>query len=325
MIVPVYNVERYINRCIHSVLNQTFDVYELILVDDGSTDQSGVLCDEWAERDKRIHVIHKKNGGLSSARNAGLDVARGEYVTFIDSDDVVHPQYLEYLLELCVAYDADVSLGRLQRFTEDTVPRSLSCQSAKETVRTGLQTLDYFFKKDIEVANYVSACCKLYKRSLFNGIRFPEGRLFEDEFTTYKIYYRASKVVDSEKVLYYYFVNDGGITRNLNLLKYCDEYDAQIEQIYFFKECGLHDLYHLSLRRFLESTKWDLLESRKAVAHPKLKNFQKQYRAVLKMSRECGCVHFLEDYDFFVLAYPERTLIYRIARQLLIRRKGGDE
>lgn len=319
VIVPVYNVEKYLNRCIQSVLNQTFVEYELILVDDGSQDKSGVLCEEWAERDKRIHVIHKGNGGLSSARNAGLDVATGDYVTFIDSDDVMHPQYLEYLLNLCVKYDADISLGRLERFATDTPPVSLLDQSAKETIRTGLQTLNCFFDGDVEVSNYVSTCCKLYKRSLFDGIRFPVGRLFEDEFTTYKIYYRASKVVDSEKVLYYYFVNNGGITRNLDLLKYCDEFDAQIEQVYFFKECGLHDLYHLSLRRFLESTKWDLVESRRVEAHPKLKNFQKQYRAVLKMARKSGCVHFLEDYDFFVLAYPERTILFRMARQFLIR------
>lgn len=315
IIIPVYNVEKYLERCVESVFAQTYSAYELILVDDGSTDGSGKICDRLAKRDDRVRVIHKENGGLSSARNTGLKMSRGEYITFIDSDDVVHPCYLECLLK--AGKHADISMGKLERFSGETVSFADIDQNEEPDLITGQETLGCFFEQKEEVANYVSACCKLYKRELFDGIVFPEGRLFEDEFTTYRLYYKADKVAVSQNILYYYYVNDTGITRNLTLLKRCDEYDAQWERIYFFYDHQLMDLWKLALREYLATALWDLKDSNKAEAHPKIEAFQQQYRNVLKMAKKAGVVHFKKDYDYFVLAYPKRVFFYRVLRQIL--------
>lgn len=315
IIIPVYNVEKYLERCVESVFAQTYSAYELILVDDGSTDGSGKICDRLAKRDDRVRVIHKENGGLSSARNTGLKMSRGEYITFIDSDDVVHPCYLECLLK--AGKHADISMGKLERFSGETVSFADIDQNEEPDLITGQETLGCFFEQKAEVANYVSACCKLYKRELFDGIVFPEGRLFEDEFTTYRLYYKADKVAVSQNILYYYYVNDTGITRNLTLLKRCDEYDAQWERIYFFYDHQLTDLWKLALREYLATALWDLKDSNKAEAHPKIEAFQQQYRNVLKMAKKAGVVHFKKDYDYFVLAYPKRVFFYRVLRQIL--------
>ena len=315
IIIPVYNVEKYLERCVESVFAQTYSAYELILVDDGSTDGSGKICDRLAKRDDRVRVIHKENGGLSSARNTGLKMSRGEYITFIDSDDVVHPCYLECLLK--AGKHADISMGKLERFSGETVSFADIDKNEKPDLKTGQETLGCFFEQKAEVANYVSACCKLYKRELFDGIVFPEGRLFEDEFTTYRLYYKADKVAVSQNILYYYYVNDTGITRNLTLLKRCDEYDAQWERIYFFYDHQLTDLWKLALREYLATALWDLKDSNKAEAHPKIEAFQQQYRSVLKMAKKAGAVHFKKDYDYFVLAYPKRVFFYRVLRQIL--------
>lgn len=321
VIIPVYNVEKYLNRCVTSVLAQTYREFELILVDDGSPDNSGALCDALTSRDSRVRVIHKENGGLSSARNAGLDIATGKYVTFIDSDDVIHPCYLECLLKLCAEHDADISMGKLTRFSADAPTEFEMLQQGAPLKKSGIETLHCYFDEKTEVSNFVSACCKLYKRSLFDGLRFPEGRLFEDEFTTYRLYYRAQKVVISDSILYYYYENDAGITRNLTLRKRCDEYDAQWERICFFREKHLQELWGLALRQYLATAQWDLRESYKTESDPRITAFQRQFRTVLRMAQEAGHVHFLADYDYFVLAYPKRVLPYRILRQIKLRRR----
>ena len=315
VVIPVYNKEKYINDLFQCLLSQTFEEFECILIDDGSTDASGDICDKVACIDKRFEVIHIPNSGVSHARNVGIDASCGEYITFIDSDDVVHPCYLECLLK--AGKHADISMGKLERFSGETVSFADIDKNEKPDLKTGQETLGCFFEQKAEVANYVSACCKLYKRELFDGIVFPEGRLFEDEFTTYRLYYKADKVAVSQNILYYYYVNDTGITRNLTLLKRCDEYDAQWERIYFFYDHQLTDLWKLALREYLATALWDLKDSNKAEAHPKIEAFQQQYRSVLKMAKKAGAVHFKKDYDYFVLAYPKRVFFYRVLRQIL--------
>lgn len=321
MIIPVYNVEKYLERCLESVFAQTYSDYEVVLVDDGSSDHSGELCDALAKRDARVRVIHKDNGGLSSARNTGLEAADGEYITFVDSDDVIHPYYLEKLWQACEETDADIAMGRLTRFKEKEALFKEPNSEGTLVVKTGVETLYSYFDKKNEVADFVSACCKLYKRKLFDEIRFPERRLFEDEFTTYRLYYKAQKVSISSDILYYYYVNDSGITRNLTLMKRCDEYDAQWERIKFFQEHQLTDLWKLALREYLATAQWDLRDSYKEAYDPKLSAFQRQYKNVLKIAQRAGTVQFQRDYDYFVLAYPRRVSFYRVLRQIVCRCK----
>lgn len=320
VVVPVYQVEKYLARCIESILAQTYTDFEVILVDDGSFDNSGDICEKYAISDSRIRVIHKKNGGLSSARNAGLDVAVGEYVTFIDSDDVIHPQYLEVLYRECEKNAADISIGRLARFQKNEEIKAFkSITGIRGALYDSTYTLNCFFDKEKTVSNYVSACCKLFKRNLFQNIRFPEGRLFEDEFTTYRLYYAANAVVDLDEVLYYYFINDAGITQNLSLQKRFDEYDAQWERLEFFREQNLTELYEKALLEFLRSAQWDIIacnQGREQVKESNKIHFIGQYRLALSEAKKMNLVNFMKNYDYYVIAYPGRIYFYRVLRKL---------
>lgn len=205
IVVPVYKVEKYIDTCIKSILKQTYPHFELILVDDGSPDTCGTICDNYAKKDKRIVVVHKKNGGLSDARNAGIDIATGEYITFIDSDDYVCDKYLEILLNAAVLYQADIVQGE-----ETSNVKNLSKKQKKRNLifRSGDSALrNHLVKHDIKDMS----CIKLYKMELFDDIRFPVGQLNEDARTTYKLCWKANKVVCINNYIYFYRVNQAGI------------------------------------------------------------------------------------------------------------------
>ena len=294
MIVPVYKVEKYIDRCVRSILGQTYADFELILVDDGSPDNSPAMCDAWAGQDSRIRVIHKENGGLSSARNAGMEIAVGEYFHFVDSDDVIHPDCLQILTTCIRRTGAEIAMGRFARFREDTVPADrFTPWDGSWVTRTNLETLDLLFVPSDNIPALTSACGTLWHRRLFDGIPFPVGRLFEDEFVTYKLYHKAGKVAFVDTEVYFYFDNSDGITRNLTVEKRFDEYDAQ----------------------------WDLIACRTG-AEPldpeRKKRFEQQYVKVLRIAKSLGCVDFLKHYDYYVLAYPRYTLWLRIRRTLLL-------
>ena len=201
VIVPVYKVEKYIRRCVDSILNQTYTDFELILVDDGSPDNCGAICDEYAAKDSRIVVIHQENGGLSAARNAGIDWAfahsDSQWLSFIDSDDLVHSCFLEKLLQAAQANNVDVSCCRFQRFYDEIAPKT--DLDAPVCLR---RTEDIYCAKDGIQAYAIRF---LYKKSLFANIRYPIGRLYEDIFTTPKIIFQSDWVAEVEQELYYYF------------------------------------------------------------------------------------------------------------------------
>ena len=325
VIVPVYRVEKYIRRCVESILAQGFRDYELILVDDGSPDCSGAICDEYAARDPRIRVIHKENGGLSSARNAGIDVSSGEYLFFMDSDDIIHPDTLRILYECIGKTGAEISVGEFTRFSEEDSITFLPWDE-DYTVLTNLEALNTLIEGWEVARSLVSACCKLICRNLFDGVRFPVGRLFEDEFTTYKLYYQATKIVVCRATLYYYFDNFNGITRNLTLQKRFDEYDAQWERMEFFREHGLDALLGKSAMAFLKTAQWDLIACRnegQTVNPEKKARFEDQYAAAFHIAKEQHALDFTRDYDYYVLAKPNMTLLWRIRRQIqLLLRKS---
>lgn len=321
VIVPVYNVEKYICRCVDSILMQTCTEYELILVDDGSPDRSGEICEEYARKDSRIIVIHKENGGLSSARNAGIDKARGEYLCFVDGDDVIHPDTLKILLRALKNNDADIAIGNFGRFYDDTELYFEMIKKSEEMKRySGVQILEKLYDKK-SAARYVSACGKLIRRTLFENIRFPEGRLFEDEFTTYLLYYKSKKITVLEEQLYYYYVNVNGITQNLTLQKWFDEYDAQWQRIIFYKEKDLQEIYHIALLAFLYSAQWHLIACRNKeedFEEEKGKKLDQQYREVFRLARKEKIIPFMQYYDYYILGDPEHVWYYRFKR--LIRK-----
>ena len=178
VIVPVYNVEKYLKKCIQSIINQTYKNLEIILVDDGSSDNSGKICDEFAQKDNRIKVIHKTNGGLSDARNAGLDVMSGEWVSFVDSDDFVSPYYIENLHYLVNKYDVDMAITSFVRFFNENTKLSSNKISNQEVL---IHNPDEAIKNMLYGKYYsVSACFKIYKKDLFYNNRFTKGKIYED-------------------------------------------------------------------------------------------------------------------------------------------------
>ena len=211
VIVPIYNVEVYLKRCVDSIRNQTYKNLEIILVDDESPDNCGKICDEYAQKDDRIKVIHQKNKGLSGARNAGIEIATGKYIAFVDSDDYIESTMYEILYEDIVKYHAGLSICNRYYEFEDGRRVERYKQSADTKVYSGKDAI-------IEMNNYssfdMSAWDKLYKRELFNEIRFPEGKLSEDFFVMFRLLDEADVVTFNPKHLYIYVQRNNSISRN---------------------------------------------------------------------------------------------------------------
>lgn len=209
VIVPVYNVERYLPRCVDSILAQTYTNLEIILVDDGARDASGAICDGYAAKDSRVRVIHKANGGLSSARNAGLDAARGEYLAFVDSDDWIERDAYAHMLSLAQKYGVKLVCGGRYDVSGETGRRQLGLCPPKEERITGTELAGRIFLWD---GCDSSACDKLYHRSLFRELRYPEGKICEDVPVTYRIALQAGQAALCDRPVYNYFHRPDSIT-----------------------------------------------------------------------------------------------------------------
>ena len=243
VIVPVYKVEPYIHRCIDSILAQTFTDFELILVDDGSPDSCGAICDEYAAKDRRIHVIHQKNGGLSAARNTGIDWAfansDSEWLSFIDSDDWVHPTYLEKLIQGAEQFDASISQCGFCR-TDGSVDAS---EIAGETVCvTPNEQYTRFYN--------VFAWGKLYRKEIFSSIRYPVGKLYEDSFIWHKLAFSTDRIAVIQEQLYYYFKRADSIMGRAWMPSNMDRLEAWNGQIKYFDQRKDDELLRFALGRF---------------------------------------------------------------------------
>jgi len=210
VIVPIYNVEKYLARCLDSIMAQTFTDFECILVDDGSPDNCPKICDEYIKKDKRFKVIHKENGGLSSARNAGIDVATGDYISFIDSDDWIACDFIEALLFAITKYNADIASTGVKRVLPGENPPYKIAAEYKTQLFTSRQALDDFYGSRQFATS--SSCVKLYKKSCFSQIRFPEGMLSEDVWVNRRILYSANTLVYVEGKRYFYLLRSNSIT-----------------------------------------------------------------------------------------------------------------
>lgn len=213
VIIPVYNVEAYLPRCLESVVHQTYEDLEIIIVDDGSTDRSGTLCDHIRDTDQRIVVVHKKNGGLSSARNTGLSIATGNYVTFVDSDDYLSLDFIETTVGLCGHYGADIAIMHMLYVAETTNDEIKNNEKNQiEIFNSGRAIEESLYQKRY-------SCCtpgKLYRRRVFDGIHFPERRLSEDLATCHLLLDAADKIVYSNEIGYYYRQHNASIMHVFN-------------------------------------------------------------------------------------------------------------
>lgn len=249
VIVPVYNVEDYLERCVKSILEQTYKNLEIILVDDGSPDNSGLKCDEIASKDDRVIVIHKENGGLSSARNKALDIASGDYLTFVDSDDVIHTHMIEWMTEELEDYDADfVSTGLLS--FDEQVPIEIDKNIEFERMEDK-DFIDHLFPTNFGKIS-VTACGKLYKKVLFDSLRYPEGVIYEDLRVYLPLLLSCKRISVVNTPLYYWFDNAQSITRS-NYMKHdrFGEFIIREEYIDFFDRRGLIEQKQYAANEYL--------------------------------------------------------------------------
>lgn len=231
VIVPIYKVEEYLERCVRSIQNQLYKNLEIILVDDGSPDRCPKMCDAFAQSDSRIRVIHKPNGGLSDARNAGIEASTGEYITFLDSDDWIDPPMLAHLLWLCKAHNAAIGECSYRCLLPDEVRAESACTGAvleRTPVQAIEDNLDWKNCKPV-------AWNKLYRRDVIRNVRYPVGKLHEDEFTTHKFYLEASKIVYVDVAYYNYDCRrSGSITAEFKLknLDACEAFRQKIHLVW---------------------------------------------------------------------------------------------
>lgn len=233
VIVPVYKVEKYLERCILSIVNQTYKNLEIILVDDGSPDGCPGICDEWALKDSRIRVIHRENGGLSAARNSGIDAAQGDYIALVDSDDFIAEDFIDTLLTACKETGSDMAQCRYEYVAGDRLTKDKEKIEPME-VFTGKEMIAGMSWRD--GAYNVVAWNKLYKSSLFSHIRYPEGRIHEDEATTHRLFYQAERVAFVYRYLYGYYTGGSSITRDSFSYKRLDWEWAVSSRLDFLRE-----------------------------------------------------------------------------------------
>ena len=234
IIVPVYQVEKYIRQCVDSILAQTFTDFELILVDDGSKDKSGEICDEYAGMDERVKVIHKENGGLSDARNRGMDQAVGNYFMFVDSDDYIAPTMVESLYSCILCENADIAACNFLFAFDNAREKNFSTE-IKTEVLTG-SDIFYYRKNERNYGIWTVAWNKLYKRETFGNVRFRFGKYHEDEFWANDIYQMDIKVVTIPECLYYYRQRGDSIMGKKNIARDFDIIEAFQERIYVYLE-----------------------------------------------------------------------------------------
>lgn len=244
VIVPIYKVEQYLRRCVDSILSQTYKNLEIILVDDGSPDDCGRICDIYAEQDTRVRVIHKKNGGLSDARNAGLDIMTGEFVTCIDSDDFVSNWYVENLYTAVQELDCDISTCQFIEYYEtDPIPVYGEVEVANIEKLSRVEAYKRMLYQD---RFEVSAWGKLYRSSYFNGVRYPFGKLYEDILTTYKLMEQTDRIAVLPCKDYYYFQRNDSIAQSSFHVK-------KMDGLYQMKElCQLMSEHYPELRAAAE-------------------------------------------------------------------------
>lgn len=231
VIVPVYKVEAYLDKCVQSIVDQTYQNLEIILVDDGSPDRCGAMCDAWTRKDDRIKVIHKKNGGLSDARNAGMAVAVGQYIAFVDSDDWINADYLHHLYRAVQENGAGIAACDIQFVEEgeEVFPPSVCTGYRSCTAMEALAEL--ITGKGFRAV----AWNKLYHRSYLESERYPVGKHHEDEFFTYRILAKTEKLAYVDLPLYYYLQRSGSIMHTVSM-KRLDALDAHLERLSFLRE-----------------------------------------------------------------------------------------
>ena len=285
IIIPVYKVEKYLEKCIESVLKQTYTNLQIILVDDGSPDNCGKICDEYAKKDPRIEVIHKVNGGLSDARNVGIAKAKGKYIGFVDSDDYIKEDMYEILINLIKEYDSDVSICNLYDVID-----------GKEYIRNNENGIQEYSRLEIlkevlldkNIQSY--AWNKLYKKELFDEIKYPIGKKYEDIGTTFYVFEKCNKIVVTSEPEYYYLKRSDSLVNNVTESTVLDYTDIIIQR-YLYTQKNIEELrkynnYYLAKTLITAHNDIELLGSISEKMQEKYKELYNLVYNIMKNDRE---------------------------------------
>ena len=325
IIIPVYKVEKYLNKCVESVVNQTYKNLEIILVDDGSPDNCPNMCEDWAKKDSRIKVIHRKNGGLSAARNSGIEVAKGEYFCFVDSDDYVAEDYVKSLYEALKSDNADMAICDVTEVNEkyNVIDDKKTRERLANCVKTGLELLDLILPA--KTYAYVVAWNKLYKRELFNNLRYAEGKIHEDEFIIHRLFARCNRVSVIYKPLYYYLKRGDSIIGIGFNIKRMDAVEALEDRLTLCKEINQPKLARKALYVLLKTVAYytELLDSSKNIEDNLKLKYRSKFKKIFKsyLNEILGSKDFSFAQKFFVALYGISPALYKCYRRLLLLRR----
>ncbi len=303
IIVPVYKVEKYLDKCVSSIAGQTYKNLEIILVDDGSPDSCGTMCDIWAEKDNRIRVVHKENGGLSDARNAGLAVATGEYISFIDSDDWIEPNFIQILWDLLRSTGSDIAACGIDPFYEDEPLNPIATQGSKECFQR-----EEALRRLIQDQLRQVVWNKLYKKDTIGNILFAKGKLHEDEFWSYQVIGNAEKVAVTDTPGYHYLQRRESIMGAKYTLRRLDAIEAK-EQRQVYLESRFPALASLGRRNLAFTCLYHGQKARKSLTGEEKKQAMIRLKGVVQG-------HPLDKADKAALPFTHK-LWYAMARRSL--------
>lgn len=304
IIVPIYNVEKYLSRCIESILNQTFKDFELILVNDGSTDNCKEICEKYKRMDSRIIVANKKNGGLSSARNLGIDISKGDYIGFVDSDDFIDVHMYEILLNTINAYDSDIVICDYYKVNEYDIKKYEKMKSNNKDIKVeninNIDVIERIITRDIKI---VVAWNKIYKRSLFDNLRYKEGVICEDEFLAHRIFYKCNKVSIINQKLYYYIQRKGSIINSPFSSKDFDKIYAIKDRVDFLNEKKITNLIDKAEKSFMDYFVWNYFTGYQRLENIEyeLKRLKKEFNSVFYRILDNKFISLNEKITLFIL------------------------
>lgn len=318
VIVPIYNREKYIERCISSIINQTYKQIEIVLVDDGSDDATPSICTKWGKKDQRIKYIYQGRRGVSTARNSGVEQAKGKYIMMVDSDDYISDHIIEILYHQLQKYHVLLSMCDFLRGSEEDYTFKITNDYGVELI-SGTEAIKRSYIDSHNALRYISPCWKLIDKSLYEGIKYPDGKIFEDIYVTHQLLYKADKIaVVDQKLVYYYQHPDSIMNKEYHAGK-LDYLDASKQRISFFQERGLTELASIAYDEYLHSLIWEYSRARDLLADKKImeeikSRFREIYRDGYSNQRyESENARFLHHF----YKNPERIIWYwRISAKL---------
>lgn len=315
VIVPVYNVEKYLPRCLDSILNQTYQNLEIILVDDGSPDNCGAICDKYAKKDQRIQVIHQENRGVSAARNSGIEWSlsnsNSQYLTFIDSDDWVHPQFIEILVNSICSTGAQASMvGNIYTDTYSDCFEKYNSPAQPE-IHNGEELFL------IRTSDFNYPWGKLYRKVDFKTLRYPVGKIFEDVFTTYQVLFSVERIALMDIGLYFYFHNTEGISHSPWNPKELIVFEGMRQQLAFYAEHGYDQAYQKEYWLYLNHFAYQITrirENKADLAQNKvhIKNLRAEMLRIIRQS--AGKYNFSNMPQCYAAAYPKLSECHRLLK-----------